>query len=558
MLICDTPASQLFIVANKIYRTVNNRWRSTDAFASGHQVHFSAEGELLRWLASSECAPRSADRVSNQQHAFPFTSPPMKNSTPDNLASNVTPPKDDCLTIGHSPAGEIELPEWVYRLIEPDLPQCLQCAEDDCSSLPHLAGRFLQTQSNGWVTLRTRNLLLVGMLLMKHRVKFRLYSRIESVDCFRRVPFGPPGGSEQETVPSPIQKLGEFVDGNLAGMIVTQNQHQTFDAVAALCVMFPKVPIALLVASDAEANLTASEVGKRVQAPIGLAHGYEAVFPLRITVLTFSAWCSPYVWGVPFLIAPIWKAGYPLWLKQAPQNPYLDRAYLFRTVNQPLTEREADGIEGRLGPSFSLVTGKYCWSHQPRYFLTYEFGGAGSHQRNRTPSRTVRGFDRQKLYWRHRRRNQALAALAQNLSETNGTLAVLTENVAHAEAFSRLLRDWALVKQGAVPAIMPDRFIVTVTAASRWQNFRPGTVVVASGGFHSPWLLDWGEEMCRSGSSVRLVDLTDGFDETASRLAAGRLDAYREAGWHWRPLANSVVRAVGRSLRLAQNVNKSV
>jgi DNA polymerase IIIc chi subunit len=240
-------------------------------------------------------------------------------------------------------------------------------------------------------------------------------------------------------------------------------------------------------------------------------------------------------------------------LKQATWNPYLDRAYFFRTANESLSEREADDVEGRLGPCFSLVEGKCRRPIQNRYFSTYQFGGAASRQRDRTsPPISREPIDCQKFYWRHRRRNQALAALARNLGETNESVAVLTENLAHAEALSRLLRDWVLAKKGAVPEKMPQRMIVTLSAADTWKEFCPATVINAAGGFHSPWLLDWAEQMSQSGSSVRIVDLTDGFDETASRLAARRLEAYREAGWHWRPLENSVVRAVGRSLRSAQ------
>ena len=188
---------------------------------------------------------------------------------------------------------------------------------------------------------------------------------------------GTTSNGEQNIVCKQLHSLGNFVDGNRAGLIVTGNGRQTFDAIAALTAMFPESPIAIVVASHAEGDLVASEMKKRVPETVHRAYGFEAVIEPRITVATYLAWNSMYFWGVPFLIVPFWKPNYPLWMKQLTLNPYLDRAYFFRMANETLSDREADDFEGRVGPSLSL--GNERLHHRRfRYFSTYEFGGAGS------------------------------------------------------------------------------------------------------------------------------------------------------------------------------------
>jgi hypothetical protein len=477
----------------------------------------------------------------------------MNRKAPENSESECARANDGVLVIHDSQKGQIVLPRDVYDLIEQDLSECLRRGDDDRCLTAHLQSCPLRTEDGHQVTLQTRNLQLILWLLIKHKVKYELRYSFESRACSKRCETLDPtllGNWRIDWTPFP--KLGDFVDGNRSGLIVSRDQRQTFDAIAALCCWFRESPIALVVASQAEADLVSSEIRKRITETIRTANGFTANVESRISVPTYHAFRSMWYWDVPFVIVPIWRANYPLWMKQLTLSPYLDRVYFFRTVNQVLSDRVADDFEGRVGPSFSLVDQRLD-QRKLRYFSTYEFGGTGSENGRRNLIGISSGtINHHKLYWTHRTRNQAVAALARELAETCRSVAILCENLIHAEALSRLLDGWTLVKKGQLPEKMPDRTIVTLTAADSWDKFCPETVVVASGGSPSPWLIDWGERMSQSGTAVRVIDLTDGFDDTANRLAAARLKSYRDSNWHWRPLPNSVVRAVGRAIRSSQ------
>ena len=101
----------------------------------------------------------------------------MKQRTTENPGPVTDSPIDGIVIVDDSPRGRIEIPQSVYDLIASDLSQCFQRGDDDRCSTPHLLGCPLRTETGGWVTLQTRNLLLILCLLKKHGVKYRLHSR---------------------------------------------------------------------------------------------------------------------------------------------------------------------------------------------------------------------------------------------------------------------------------------------------------------------------------------------------------------------------------------------
>jgi hypothetical protein len=158
-------------------------------------------------------------------------------------------------------------------------------------------------------------------------------------------------------------------------------------------------------------------------------------------------------------------------------------------------------------------------------------------------------IDQRKWYWRHRPRNQAITALAEAFERPDASIAILVENSEHSRELSRYLPSWLVVRKGTAPKDLPPRLIITLTAAESISQFQPDTLVIGLGGRPSTWLIDLVAKLNRAGKAIRIIDLTDGFDDSAGRLAAARARAYRDSGWHWCPLDRSVVRCVGRAIR---------
>lgn len=459
------------------------------------------------------------------------------------------------VVLSQNPRGDIELPKAIYLSIASELPLCLQRGDDDRCSIEHFPSLPLKTETEASVVLHTRNVGLIAHLLEEKgfRVGIRRSFSFEVCNTLNHSP-SPEALNllakikcANTNVHKSAETIYEAVTHSLAGLLVSHDCQSKFDYAAILCGLFPDAPIVFVVPSADEVNNVASELDKRLPEKVHQACGIHSAPECRITVATFTALSSEDLRDAPFVIVPVWKPGFPKWMRRLTWNPYRDRIYFLLTTSDRISHQDADNLAGRLGP---ILMQPECPSTGSTTFSTFRFGGDNCRDRGPSPnSRTFDASDRRKLYWRHRHRNKAIAAIARCLGNVEGTIAILVENRDHAEQLSRLLPDWTVVQKDAIPTSEAARTIITLTAADTWPKFQPETVVNSMGGSPSRWLIDFVEGLSRDGKMIRIVDLTDGFDVTAGRLAATRENAYRASGWHFRPLNRSVVQAVGRAIR---------
>ncbi len=466
---------------------------------------------------------------------------------------------DECLTLSDSPRGTIELPTVVYELIAADLPKCLQRGDDDRCSTPHHPSLPLRQKFGQTTKLQTRNTELISNLLYAKGLDHRVRYEFNDTNCAL------PGETADIVLSSinlrathqfnSIASLKRILNCYRAGQLVSHDNQRKFDDAAILCCLYPLAPIVLVVASDDEVELAASELEQRLPEGVHRAFGNHARPECRITVATYRAFRSVGLCDAPFVIVPIWNPGYPRWMRMISWGPWRDRIYFLRTAGEPLSEKVEDDLVGRVGP---VLLQPRKTPRSSTTFSCYKFGGTRPAENSRQSYRSMNTpIDKRKLYWRHRRRNQAIAALARHVDASDGAIAVLLETAEHAEAVSKLLPGWLVVTKDSVPADASVSMIITLTAAAEWKQFRPRDLVIGIGGAPSPWLLEWLSEMSRNGHAVRIIELTDGFEPTAAELATARLNSYREAGMHWRPLSRSGVQSVNRELRAAEKHEKS-
>ena len=457
------------------------------------------------------------------------------------------------LILAESPRGEIELPKAAYDLIAADLPRCLERGDDDRRATPHFPSLCLKRVCGTTVKLITRNTPSIGLLLQKKGFRVQILRS-----------FGDPSCTTPKSILLwTVKRWSKHVlDAAMlivnmltyyrAGVFISRDRQCKYDQAAILCAAFDETPIVFVVGSHDEVNLVTAELQARLVENIHRGFGIHAGPQSRITVATFAAFESEDLFDAPIVIVPIWKPGYPMWMKRLIFNPYRDRVYFLLTVADKLSDQDADDLAGRVGP---ILLQPEKPVRGITTFSTFQFGGRIRSRDNSRP-RTFELFDERTLYWRHRPRNQAIAAIARCVEIGDGAVAILVENLDHAEHLSRLLPDWTVVQKDAIPTSEPARMIVTLTAADSWEQFHPETILVGMGGPASSWLIGSVERISHQGKSIRIIDVTDGFDDAAGRFAAARMNAYRRAGWHWRPLDGSLVRAVGQAIRVARPVKQ--
>lgn len=479
---------------------------------------------------------------------------------PDTGLNNAASPTtaDQVVAVQETPRGVITLPTAVYDLIAPGLPRCLQRGDDDGNAAAHYPRLPLRRRLGDTTELRTRNVHLIAHLLAQASIPHNVTVQFGRADCMSPV--------ERSTTLLGLTKVcqpdlnawteesWQMLADCRYGQVVGGDARQKYSYAALLCAAFPLAPVVLVVASRVEVEQVAAALEVRLQEPVHRAYGIKAGPQCRITIATYWAFRSEDLRDAPFIIVPNWRPGFPSWMKSLIWGPYLERLYFLRTDDEQISEHDRDGLFGRVGPVLIEPQATGTTSHA---FSIYAFGGKASlpiEPRSVPVDRAL--IDKRKLYWRHRRRNQALAALAAALDVGAGPVSLLVETLEHAQKLSALLPGWPVIWKDSRPDDLPANTIVTLTAAADWPAFRPRWLVVSMGGPPSPWLGGWLSRIADGGHAVQIVDLTDGFDSRAVRLASARQTAYCNAGCHWRPLPKSDVQRVGRALRHAQRDEK--
>ncbi len=457
------------------------------------------------------------------------------------------------LTINDTPCGQIDLPTEIYHLIEPELPDCIVRGDDDAALTPHFL-RILLKQVNGdSVTLRTRNVPLLFQILAAELGEdaVQIIRRFDDHNC--RAPINCVSSLLSTTKldqprARPLMQLSELINIIRHGRIMAGSDQQKFDMATILTAMFPNAPIVFVVANREEVKHVAFELRSRLNERVYRAFGLSAKPLMRITVATYLAFRSAELRDAPFVVLPIWRSGFPRWMRTVIHGPFRDRIYMLMSRHDPLSAADRDELDGRLGPEISCTAAIPRVAHS---LYIFGFGGQRKRQRRNDRDQTDHDtdFDKRHLYWQHFRRNQAIASLAQQLSPQPGSnlpLTVLAETLEHAALLSRLLPDFALIDYDHVPNVLPRTSIVTLTAAAGMPAFRPRTLIFAAGGPPSVWTA---QLLARSPDPMEILDLSDGFDPLAAKLAEARVAAWRSINCHWRPLPAAVVKSVGQQLR---------
>jgi hypothetical protein len=354
-----------------------------------------------------------------------------------------------------------------------------------------------------------------------------------------------------------LTEITNCVENYRYGQFVARDKRHKLSMAAALCTAFRTAPVVFVVASREEVEQVAAELEVRLQEPIHRAYGDGATAARRIVVAMYVAARGEGLRDAPFIVVPNWRPGFPDWMKQLIWSPWLERVYFLRTTAEKLSTTDQDALFGRLGPGLLCPPSEPHTSH---CFSVFLFGGkpAVRHAERPAERHAADLLNKRKLYWRHGRRNQALAAMAQALNPDAGAIALMVETTEHANMLSAVLPGWPIVTNSTpVKNELPPRTIITLTAAKKSQQFRPGQLVWAAGGPPSEWLSGWLKDMAAVGHAVHVFDVGDAFDLTATRWAAARQSSYKRAGCHYRPLPNAVIKYTGRVLRQSQRQEKA-
>lgn len=321
-------------------------------------------------------------------------------------------------------------------------------------------------------------------------------------------------------------------------------------ALAASIVMgFPSAPFVIPFASAERALRFRDSLQILVNEPIDYASGLTAVPESRITVCTYWAAKSLTLFECPGVIFAEWPGGMHEWMKSIATYPYRERMYLIRTETDRVCRADEEELIHFVGPM--IID---CRDSVTRHELhCVRFGGPVSKQKSTVPS------IKRQLYWTHHRRNVLVAALGREIARQycsgesgdapGSTITILVEVPEHARQLQALLPDWTVVTLDDPAVPLPCVSIITLSAADNHSEFRPDWVVFGMGGSPSPRFACWLDTWAKSGHSVHVVDLSDGFDPRAAELAEARAHDMKRHHADWRPLANKITKAALDRLR---------
>lgn len=473
------------------------------------------------------------------------------------------------VTLDESWHGELAIPSVLFRQIVGGLPRCIRRAEDDAPDATQFGRLPLAHTIGDRSFLRTRNTALISQLLSDAGVSVQINSSFQYEAHENPIDFSTALLALTKEARDDVGDLSHDDWERLAyhryAQLVAANERQKFSLAALLCAAFPEAPaIVFVVASNANVERVARELSVRLQTAVHCAYGGAASADNRIVVANFEAAQSEGLRDAPFYILPDWRPGLPQWMKSVIWRAYADRIYLLRTEAEQISAVDEDGLFGRLGPV--IISPK----RPPAPVHTFSIFPFGGHVADRRVCHGDQHGDRRdrhvgddsgvelkrKHYWRHRRRNQALAGLAESLAGDGGPVTVFVETLEHAQHLAPLLPRWPLIRETNIPDEMPANTMVTQTAADICENFRPGRLVWAAGGPPSEWLAGWLREMTAVGQPVQIYDLSDGYSSEAKELADARHRRYGDNAIHWRPLSASIRNHVRKSLRHAARQEK--
>lgn len=348
-------------------------------------------------------------------------------------------------------------------------------------------------------------------------------------------------------------RMPEVLANHFTGQFEVKSSREVPSLVAALALAFPDAPCLMPFATIDAAVAFRQQLLPLVHEPITLMHGIGQRPRSRLVVCTNRAAQSGVYAKIPLVIFPKWPGSLHQHTKVLARQPEMQRMYVIRTEQDEVSVRDEEELLHRVGQMLWRF-GKY----EPRsqhIFHVVNFGGPSQTGNAPRGSR----IDKRKLYWRHGRRNQHIAGLAQQLDADTGSfrslatsrqrVAVLVEATEHAHKLTGLLRDWPIVTHDDIAVPLPARCIVTLKAAAASPSFAPHFLINACGGPASPWLEAWLDGRALGRTAITLVDFSDGFSGETAGYRQSRLASYKRAGAVWRPLAMHIVKPALDALR---------
>ncbi|HUQ69062.1 MAG TPA: hypothetical protein VM165_06040 [Planctomycetaceae bacterium] len=339
------------------------------------------------------------------------------------------------------------------------------------------------------------------------------------------------------------------------GQIVVRRAEDVVTMLARIARAFPDGRFLIPVGTVAVADQLARDLAHALAEPVAVLRGLNPGVGTRVAVATYHAARQANERNYGAFLIPLTAGGLTDWMRKLTRYQEADRCYLISTSQIRVPRAEKDEWLFRPGP---VVYDQARLTSPESVYSSVAFGGSSGAKlpaRRGNANRPL--LDKRKLYWCHDVRNQLIAAIARELvadpsatpRDGRASVAVLVETQEHAGRLQKLLQGSTLVGKGAIPAAIPTNLILTTSAAAQWSDLRADCVIVGCGGLPSNWVASWLARQSAEGSAVQLIDLTDEFDAEAARLARARLDSYRAAGAHWRPLPNNTLKRAWRSLR---------
>ncbi len=348
-------------------------------------------------------------------------------------------------------------------------------------------------------------------------------------------------------------KMPEMLTRRFTGQFEVKSSREVPSLVAALALAFPDAPCLMPFATTDAADVFHRQLLPLVDEPITLMRGMGQCPSSRLVVCTNRAALTGDYAKFPLVIFPKWPGSLHQLMKVLARQPEMQRMYLIRTEQDEVSPRDEEELLHRVGPMLWRFG-----QHEPRSrhkLHVVNFGGPSQ------AGNALRGgsIGKRKLYWRHGRRNQLVANLAQqldadtdsfrSLAASRQRVAVLVEGTEHAQKLSGQLRDWPIVTQDDTASPLPLRCIITLIAASASPGFAPHILINACGGPASPWLESWLNERALARTAITLVDFSDEFSGEAAEYSQNRQVSYKRAGTVWRQLAMHIVKPAQDALR---------
>ena len=351
----------------------------------------------------------------------------------------------------------------------------------------------------------------------------------------------------------PMWHMPEVLTSHFTGQFEVKSPREVPDLVAALVSAFPDAPCLMPFASISAAIAFREQLRPVVDEPITLMRGLNQRPGSRLVVCTDRAAGSGDYTAFPLVIFPQWPGSLHQRMKLLARQPEMQRMYLIRTEQDAVSARDEEELLHRVGPMLWQF-GRIAPRAQ-HIFHVVNFGGLV--REGNAPRGSP--INKRKLYWRHSRRNQHIASLAQQLDADTGSfrslatsrqrVAVLVETTEHAHKLGGLLRGWPIVTQDAAASPLPPRCIVTLRAAEACPSFAPHFLINACGGPASPWLEAWLDGRALGRTAIALIDFSDGFSGEAANHSQNRQASYKRAGAVWRPLPMCIVKPALDALR---------